>query len=144
MAREAYDKELNLYTLAHTASMAEKNTEKDQYKEYMCNQCGNTYHQVGYKIVEIPLPGASPTSKYSAVKEEHPTITQELVGPSNISEKEANSQVPRPTVIVKTKAPVFISTPTIPHPTTCNAETQIGPWNEQQIMNKWKKEYAIS
>jgi len=35
MAREAYDKELNLYTLAHAASMSEKNIEKDQYKEYM-------------------------------------------------------------------------------------------------------------
>jgi len=28
MAREAYDKELNLYNLAHTSSTTEKNTEK--------------------------------------------------------------------------------------------------------------------
>ena len=32
MAREAFDKELNLYTLAHTASMQEKHTENDPYK----------------------------------------------------------------------------------------------------------------
>ena len=94
--------------------MAEKNTEKDQYKEYMCSQCGKIYHQAGYKIVEIPLPRAFPTSMSSAVKEECPTVTQEPVGPSKISEKEANSQVPRPTITVKTEAPIFISTPTIP------------------------------
>jgi len=90
-AREAYDKELNFYTLAHVASTTEKSTEKDQYKEYMCSQCNNIYHQIGYKVVEIPLPGASPTSTSSAIKEECPTITQELVGPSKIKEE-------RPTV----------------------------------------------
>lgn len=37
MAREAYDRELNLYTLAHATSAAEKSTEKDQYNEYMCS-----------------------------------------------------------------------------------------------------------
>jgi len=90
MAREAYDKELNLYTLAHTTSMVEKNIEKDQYKEYMCSQCGNIYHKAGYKIVEIPLPGASPSSTSSAIKEERPTVTQEPVGPSKILKKKLN------------------------------------------------------
>ena len=107
----------------------------------MCIQCGNIYHQAGYKYVQIPMLGASTSS---AVKEECPTATQEPVGPSKIPEKEANSQVPWPIVTVKFEVPVFISTPIIPHPTTCNAKTQTKPWDEQEIMNKWKKEYAIS
>ena len=63
MAREAFNKELNFYTLAHTTSMADKHTENDPYKEYMCNQCGNIYQQAGYKIVQVPMPGASTSSK---------------------------------------------------------------------------------
>ena len=112
-AREAYDRELNLYTLAHATSMAEKSTEKDQYKEYTCSQCGNIYQQAGYKIVEIQLPRASPASTSFAIKEEHPIVTQEPAGPSKNFEKEAKPQVPRPTVTVKAEDPVSRPTVTI-------------------------------
>jgi len=75
MAKEAYDKEPNLYTLAHVAAMAEKNTKDDQYREYMCSQCGDIYDKVGYKVVQIPIPGASPAPTNCPVKkEERPTV----------------------------------------------------------------------
>jgi hypothetical protein len=45
MAKEAYDRKLNLYTLAHVAAMVEKKTKDDQYREYMCSQCGDIYDQ---------------------------------------------------------------------------------------------------
>jgi len=54
MVKEAYDMELNFYTLARTMAMAEKNTKDDQYREYMCSQCGDIYDQAGYKVVQIP------------------------------------------------------------------------------------------
>lgn len=101
--REAYGKELNLYTLAHAASATEKSTKKDQYNEYMCSQSGNIYHQAGYKIVEVPLPGATPVSTSIAIKEERPAVTKELAGPSNIFEKEVKPQIPQPTVLLKLK-----------------------------------------
>ena len=81
MAREAFDKELNLYMLAHTASVQKS----DPSKEYMCHECGNIYQQAGYKIVKVPVPE---TSTSVAVKEERPTATQEPVGPSKNLEKE--------------------------------------------------------
>lgn len=109
----------------------------------MCNQCSNIYHQAGYKIVEIPLPGASLGSTSFAIKEECHTVTQEPVGPSNFFEKEDKPQVPRPTVTVKTKDLIFISTQTIPQPTTCSTEKQTESWDKHQIMDKWKKEYVI-
>ena len=31
----------------------------------------------------------------------------------------------------------------MPQPSTYNAETQTPPWKELEIMNKWKKQYAI-
>jgi hypothetical protein len=208
MAKEAYDKELNLYTLARVASMEEKNTKDDQYREYMCNLCGDIYNQAGSKVVQIPMPGASPAPTAFAVKkEECPTITQEPVGPSKIPKSKANLQEPWPTTTVKYDAPFFISkvvqtlpvdesappgkistptlveqatqtlpypttydaetqtlpidessppgkidtptlveqaTQTLPQPTTCDAETQNQPWNEQVIMDKWKKDSAIT
>jgi hypothetical protein len=91
MAKEAYDRELNLYTLARVAAMAEKNTKDDQYREYMCSQCGDIYDQAGYKVVQIQMPGASPAPMTFAVKkEECPTITQEPIGPSKIPKNEDN------------------------------------------------------
>jgi hypothetical protein len=157
MAKEAYDRELNLYTLAHVAAMAEKNTKDDQYREYMCNQCGDIYDQAGYKVVQIPMPGASPAPTTFAVKkEERPTVTQEPVGPSKIPKSKANLQEPWPTTTVKSEALIFISkviqtlsvdesappgkistptfveqaTQTLPRPTTYDAETQILPIDE--------------
>ena len=40
----------------------------------MCCQCGNVYYQAGYKIVQVPVPGAAPTPSPFEVK---PAITQE-------------------------------------------------------------------
>jgi hypothetical protein len=36
------------------------------------------------------------------------------------------------------------STQTLPQATTCNAETQTHPWDEKEIIHKWKKEYAAT
>jgi hypothetical protein len=36
------------------------------------------------------------------------------------------------------------ATETLPQPTTCNAETQTQPWDEQAIMEKWKKESIVT
>jgi hypothetical protein len=50
----------------------------------MCSQCGDIYYQSGYKVIQIPMPGASPTPTTFAVKEENPVVTQEPTGPSKI------------------------------------------------------------
>ena len=81
MAREAFDRELNLYMLAHTESAQNK----EPCREYMCHECGNIYQQAGYKLVKIQVPEASTSA---AIKEERPTVTQEPVGPSKNLEKE--------------------------------------------------------
>jgi hypothetical protein len=36
------------------------------------------------------------------------------------------------------------STQTLPHPTTCNTKRQTQPWDEQAIIQKWKKEHAAT
>jgi hypothetical protein len=95
MAKEAYDRELSLYNLARVAAMVEKNTKDDQYREYMCSQCGDIYDKAWYKLVQIPIPGASLAPMTFAVKkEERPTVTQEPVGPSKIPKSKANIQEP--------------------------------------------------
>lgn len=55
MVKEAYQNEYNLHILAQVASA----TEKSQYNEYMCNECGELYTQAGYKIVQVPAVVAS-------------------------------------------------------------------------------------
>lgn len=112
----------------------------------MCNQCGNIYHQASYKIIEIPLPGATPASTFVATKEECPVVTQELAGPSNFFEREVKPQIPQPTVIFKSEIPVPRSTKTV--------FTHTEPWptkivftqssSTQAQMDKWKKEYVMS
>jgi hypothetical protein len=84
MVKEAYEKELKLYTLARIATMTEENTTKNQCREYMCSQCGDIFYQAGYKVIQIPILGASPTPTTFAVKEENHAITQEPAGPSKI------------------------------------------------------------
>jgi hypothetical protein len=84
MVKEAYEKELKLYTLACIGTMKEENTTENQCREYMCSQCGDIYYQAGYKVIQIPMPGASPAPTTFAVKEENPTVTQERAGPSKI------------------------------------------------------------
>ena len=55
MARDAYEKELNLHTLAHAALM----DNREPSKEYMCRECGYIYESVGYKLLEVQIPEAS-------------------------------------------------------------------------------------
>jgi hypothetical protein len=159
MAKEAYEKELKLYTLARIAIMSEGTTTKNLCREYMCIQCGDIYYQEGYRVIQISMPGASPTPTTFAFKEEHPAVTQEPAGPSKIKTE------PWPTTIVKSEDPIFVNkaiqtlpidesappsqfnthtfveqaTQTLPQPTTCNAKTQTQPWDEQAIIDKWKK-----
>ena len=86
MVREAFEKELNLYTLAHAASIQNK----EPCKEYMCQECGNIYQGAGYKIIEVQL---SEVSKSVEIKEECPTAPQEPAGPSIKQEKHTESQI---------------------------------------------------
>jgi hypothetical protein len=118
----------------------------------------------GYKVIQIPMPGASPAPSTFAVKEEHPAVTQEPARPSKIKTK------PWPTTNVKSQTPAFVNkavqtlpidesappsqinthtfveqaTQTLPQPTTCNAETQTQPRDEQEIIEKWKKESVVT
>jgi len=115
--------------LAHTAS-AQK---KDPCREYMCHECGKIYQQAGYKIVKIPVPEASTSV---AIKDECPTVTQEPVGPSKSLEKETKPQISRPVLVSST-------TQTMPQPSTYNAGTQTLPWKQLELMNNWKKQYAV-
>jgi hypothetical protein len=164
MEKEAYEKELNLHTLARIATMSEGTTTENPCREYMCCQCGDIYYQAGYKVIQVPMPGASPAPSTVAVKEEHPAVTQEPAGPSKIKTE------PWPATNVKTETPAFVNkvvqtlpidepappsqintqtfveqaTQTLPQPITCNAETQTQPWDEQAIIQKWKKESAAT
>jgi hypothetical protein len=103
MVKEAYNKELKLYTLARIVAMIEENTKENQCREYMCSQCGDIYYQAGYKVTQIPMPGAFLAPTTFAVKEEDPVVTQELVGPSKIQNE------PWPTTTTTSEAPVFIN-----------------------------------
>jgi hypothetical protein len=90
-AREAYEKELSLYTLARTTNLTEETTES-VCKEYMCCQCGDIYHQAGYKVIQVPVPGAAPTP--SPFVKEEPAATQEPAGPSKLKTEPAATQEP--------------------------------------------------
>ena len=103
MAKEAYEKERNLHTLARIATMSEETTTESPCKEYMCSQCGDIYYQAGYKITQIPIPGAPPAPSTFVVKEEHPVVTQEPVGPSKIKNE------PWPATNVKFETPTFVN-----------------------------------
>ena len=86
-AREAYEKELESYTLARTTTSSEKTTE-NLCKDYMCCQCGDIYYQAGYKIVQVPVPGATPIPSPFVAKAE-PAATQELAGPPKLKTEPA-------------------------------------------------------
>jgi hypothetical protein len=75
MAKEAYEKELKLYTLARIATMSEGTTIENPCREYMCSQCGDIYYQASYKVIQILMPGASPTPMTFVVKEERLVVT---------------------------------------------------------------------
>jgi hypothetical protein len=89
-AREEYEKELTRYALERTATLVAQTTESI-CKEYMCCQCGNIYYQAGYKIVQVPVPGAAPTPSPFEVK---PAITQEPAGSIKLKTKPAATQEP--------------------------------------------------
>jgi hypothetical protein len=89
-AREEYEKELTRYALERTATLAAQTTESI-CKEYMCCQCGNIYYQAGYKIVQVPVPGAAPTPSPFEVK---PAVTQEPAGSIKLKTKPAVTQEP--------------------------------------------------
>jgi hypothetical protein len=164
-AREEYEKELTRYALEQTTILAERTTESI-CKEYMCCQCGNIYYQAGYKIVQVPVPGATlAPSPFEARTE--PAVTQEPAGPSKIKTEPAETQEPASPRIRKeiptdkkdvqtlptegltppsqinpsTSREQFTQTP--PGPTTSDAETQTSHlWDEHAEIQKWKKEYA--
>jgi hypothetical protein len=164
-AREAYEKELTRYALERTAIMAERSTESI-CKEYMCCQCGNVYYQAGYKIVQVPVPGAVPTPSPFEVK---PAVTQEPAGLRKSKTEPAVTQEPAGSSKIKKEAPTVVnkavqtlpieevtppsqgtlstskeqSTQTLPGPTTANAQTQTShQWDEYAEIQRWKKEYA--
>jgi hypothetical protein len=164
-AREAYEKELTRYTLERTTIMAERSTESI-CKEYMCCQCGNLYYQAGYKIVQVPVPGAVPTPSPFEVK---PVVTQEPAGLRKSETEPAVTQEPAGSSKIKKEAPTVVnkavqtlpieeitspsqvtlptsreqSTQTLPGPTTTNAQTQTSHlWDELAEIQKWKKDYA--
>jgi hypothetical protein len=171
-AREAYEKELSLYTLARTTNLTEETTES-VCKEYMCCQCGDIYHQAGYKEIQVPVPGEAPTPSPFVKKEL--AATQEPAGPSKPKTEPAATQEPVGPIKLKTEsciareAPTVVNkavqtmpmeefvppnqinlstsreqaTQTLPKLTTSNAETQTFQlWDEQAEIQKWKKEYA--
>jgi hypothetical protein len=164
-AREEYEKELTRYALERTTILAERTTESI-CKEYMCCQCGNIYYQAGYKIVQVPVPGAVPTPSPFEVK---PAVTQEPAGPRKSKTEPAVTQEPAGSPRIKKEAPTVIdkavqtlpmkevtppsqgtlstsreqSTQTLPGPTTANAQTQTSHrWDEYAEIQRWKKEYA--
>jgi hypothetical protein len=100
-AKEAYEKELNSYTLSRIATLSEQTT-KTLCKEYMCCQCGDIYYQAGYKVIQVPVPGATPTPSPFEFKEE-PVATQEPVGPSKLKMEPAATQEPTGPPRIKTE-----------------------------------------
>jgi hypothetical protein len=164
-AREAYEKELTRHALERTTIMAKRSTESI-CKEYMCCQCGNLYYQAGYKIVQVPVPGAAPTPSPFEVK---PAVTQEPAGLRKSETEPAVTQEPAGSSKIKKEAPTVVnkavqtlpieeitspsqvtlptsreqSTQTLPGPTTTNAQTQTSHrWDEYEEIQRWKKEYA--
>jgi hypothetical protein len=165
-AREAFEKELSSYTLSRIATLAEQTTESI-CKEYMCCQCRDIYYRAGYKIIQVPVPGAAPIPSPFVKKE--PAATQEPAGPSKPKTEPAATQEPAGLFRLKKEAPTVVnkavqtmpmeefvpprqinlstskeqSTQTSSHPTTSHAETQTFQlWDEQAEIQKWKKEYA--
>ena len=112
----------------------------------MCSQCGDLYSRAGYKVVEIPLSGPTPATTPVIIKKERPTVTQELAGPSRISEEEDKLKLLQPTPVVKIENVVPKSVNT--------ADTQTEPpevhtistqtLRIQELSKIWKTKYASS
>jgi hypothetical protein len=130
-AKEAYEKELTRYALERIANLAAQTTES-VCKEYMCFQCGNIYYQAGYKITQVPVPGAAPTPSPFEVKS---AVTQESAGSIKLKTKTSVTQ--EPTGLSKSKTePVVTQEPAGPSrikkeaPTVVNKAVQIVPMEE--------------
>jgi hypothetical protein len=122
--KEAYEKELNSYTLIRIATLSEQTTE-NLCKEYMCCQCGDIYYQDGYKVIQVPVPGAAPIPSPFVAKAE-PATTQEPAGPSKLKTEPAAIQEPTDPPKLKTKACIA----TNEAPTCVNKAVQIMPMEE--------------
>jgi hypothetical protein len=122
-AKEAYEKELNSYTASRLATLAEQTTESI-CKEYMCCQCGDIYYRVGYKVVQVPLPGTVPPPSPFEAKTEpaatqepagstklkaKPAVTQEPAGPSKIKNEPAATQEPAGSSRIKKEVPTVVN-----------------------------------
>jgi len=148
MVKETYQNEFNLHILAQVASVAEKS----QYNEYMCSECGEIYTQAGYKIVKVPMTGASPQPSPVVIKTEQPAVTQEPGGSSRIVEEETEPLWPTQTI---TEQKSFTDMYTQTEPSCINdAYTQTEPpcvsnaYTEtfifQELKDTWKTEYELS
>jgi hypothetical protein len=132
-AKEAYEKELNSYTSSRIATLAEQTTESI-CKEYMCCQCGDIYYQAGYKVVQVPVPGAAPTPSPFEVKTE-PAATQEPAGSTKLKTEPAATQEPAGPSKLKTE-PAVTQEPAGPSrikkelPTVVNKAVQTVPMEE--------------
>ena len=71
------------------------------------------------------------------VKFETPAFVNKAVQTMPIEESAPPSQINIHTFVEQ-------STQTLPHPTTCNAETQTQLWDEKATIQKCKKEYAAT
>jgi hypothetical protein len=124
-AKEAYEKELNLYTLARTITMSEGTTER-LCKDYMCCQCGDIYYQAGYKVIQVPVSGAPPTPSTFVVKKEEPAVTQEPA--VAVTQEPTTAETQEPTGPPKIKTEPFIATNE--GPTLVNKAVQTMPMEE--------------
>jgi hypothetical protein len=130
-AREAYEKELSRYALERTTTLAEQTTESI-CKEYMCCQCGDIYYRAGYKIIQVPVPGAVPPPSPFEVK---PAVTQEPAGSIKLKTKPAATQEPAGLSKFKTE-PAETQQPAGPSrikkeaPTVVNKAVQTVPMEE--------------
>jgi hypothetical protein len=130
-AKEAYEKELTRYALERTTTLAAQTTESI-CKEYMCCQCGNIYYQAGYKIAQVPVPGAAPTPSPFEVK---PAVTQEPAGSIKLKTKTSVTQEPAGLSKSKTE-PAVTQEPAGPSrikkeaPTVVNKAVQTVPMEE--------------
>jgi hypothetical protein len=77
----------------------------------MCCQCGDIYHQAGYKITQVPVPGAAPIPSPFVKKE--PAVTQEPAGPSKPKTEPVATEELAGTIKIKTESCIVREAPTV-------------------------------
>jgi hypothetical protein len=100
----------------------------------MCCQCGDIYYRAGYKITQVPVPGAVPPPYPFEVKPE-PAVTQEPAGSIKLKTKPAATQEPAglrkfKTEPAKTQQPASSSRIKKEAPTVVNKAVQTVPMEE--------------